>query len=358
MRHLRLPLLLIALALALVAAGCSRSGEAAPTTTKRTTTTTEPVPVAFTPLTGEPLFEAGIAERPAVTIKVDNTAKGRPQAGLDAADIIFEERVEGGTVRFLAVFHSDDADSVGPIRSVRSSDPPVVRPFGGVFVYSGGIPAFDQAAKALPLTTVTESNHSDAFHYRKDRSRPFKTYVETAKARTYAADGATPPGAFTTFLTEDVEFAHPGAEPAVGLQVRFGSRTTGQFDYDKKTKRWTRTSDGTPHTLASGDQLAVDNVIVQFVSYRGTGQRDSSGSQVDEAVVTGEGEAWIFSRGKVVKGRWSKPSESAMTTFTDAAGNPVSLVPGKTWVSLPAVGSPVTVTAAPPQDAPLAKDSD
>lgn len=336
---------LLVVAVALVAASCSSSGEAATTTTKRSTTTTEPVPIAFTPLTGEPLFEAGIAERPAVTIKVDNTGKGRPQAGIDDADIIIEERVEGGTVRFLAVFQSREAESVGPIRSVRSSDPPIVEAFGGVFVYSGGIPAFDRAAKALPLTTVTESNRADAFHYRSDRQRPFKTYTSTDKARSYAAEGAGPPAPFTTFLEEGQSFAPAGAEPAVGLQVRFGSRTTGEFDYDPSEKVWNRSSDGTPHVVADGDRLAVTNVIVQFVPYQNTGQRDQSGSQVDEAAVVGAGDAWIFSEGKVVKGRWSKAEASAMTVFTDAAGNPVALPRGKTWVSLPPVGAPVTVTS-------------
>lgn len=343
----RRSLLPVALAaVALFAASCGGDDGSATTTTKRsTTTTTEPVPIAFTPLTGEPLFTPGIAERPAVTVKVDNTEKGRPQAGLEHADVIIEERVEGGTVRFLAVFHSTDAESVGPIRSVRSSDPPIVRPFGGVFSYSGGIPAFDRLARDLPLVTVTESNHADAFHYRNDRQRPFKTYASTEKLRSYAAEGALPPGAFAPFLPEGQAFEPAGAEPAGGVEVRFGSRTVGEFEYHSGSKTWKRTSDGTPHVTASGERLAVANVVVQFVPYRATGQRDSSGSQVDQAVVVGEGEAWIFSEGKVLKGRWSKPTDAAMTSFTDDAGNPVALPPGKTWVSLPAVGSSVAVTA-------------
>ncbi len=350
--RIRQSVLLITAAVAvLAAAACGSEGEAATTTTKRTTTTTEPVPLGFMPLTGEALFEVedvAAAQRPAVTVKVDNTPKARPQAGLEAADVIIEERIEGGSVRLLAIFHSDDADSVGPIRSVRSSDPPIVHPFGGVFVYSGGIPSFDRAAKALPLATVTESNHAAAFHYRNDRRRPLKTYSDTSKLRTYALDGATAPGAFTTFLPEGEPFAPASAEAVEGVRVVFGSRTSGEFSYNSRTKRWLRSSDGAEHDVASGKRLAVTNVIVQFVPYQFTGERDGSGSQVDKAIVVGEGDAWIFSQGKLTKGRWSKPAESDMTTFTDSAGNPISLPPGKTWVSLPAVGSNVTVTADEP----------
>ena len=76
-------------------------------------------------------------------IKVGDDPKARPQAGLDKADVVYEERVEGNVVRFLAVFQSQDAKSVGPIRSVRSTDVGVVGAIGGVFVYSGGIPPFN-----------------------------------------------------------------------------------------------------------------------------------------------------------------------------------------------------------------------
>ena len=46
------------------------------------------------PLTG---FEIGTSEisGPSVAVKIDNTSSGRPQVGIAAADIVFEELVEG-----------------------------------------------------------------------------------------------------------------------------------------------------------------------------------------------------------------------------------------------------------------------
>ena len=57
------------------------------------------------PLTG---FELGSSEvsGPSIAVKIDNTSSGRPQVGIAAADIVFEELVEGGVTRYLAVFHS------------------------------------------------------------------------------------------------------------------------------------------------------------------------------------------------------------------------------------------------------------
>ena len=42
--------------------------------------------------------------------------------GLNQADIVFEEIVEGRITRFAAVFHSQSADPIGPIRSGRTQD--------------------------------------------------------------------------------------------------------------------------------------------------------------------------------------------------------------------------------------------
>ncbi len=89
------------------------------TTTVAATTTTTIAPVIIRqPLTGEPLAsEAGIVARPALAVKIDNhPGARRNHSGLAVADIVYEEKVEGSLTRFAAVFHSQDADPVGPIR--------------------------------------------------------------------------------------------------------------------------------------------------------------------------------------------------------------------------------------------------
>ena len=56
-------------------------------------------------LTGEPI-EAGSLSRPALSAKIDNHPSARPQVGLDEADIVFEELVEGGMTRYLGTGRS------------------------------------------------------------------------------------------------------------------------------------------------------------------------------------------------------------------------------------------------------------
>ena len=58
--------------------------------------------------------------------------------------------------------------------------------------------------------------------------------------------------------------------------------------------------------------------------------------------MTGSGDAWVFAAGSLVQGTWSKPSPTAVTTFTDSSGAPILLPPGQTWIHLIAPGSLVT----------------
>ena len=73
-----------------------------PKSTTTTTTTTAPAPPC--PLTGLPAPNGSVPQRPAMAVKIDNYPAGRPQSGLDKADIVFEEPVEGGITRYAAVF--------------------------------------------------------------------------------------------------------------------------------------------------------------------------------------------------------------------------------------------------------------
>jgi hypothetical protein len=43
-----------------------------------------------------------------------------------------------------------------------------------------------------------------------------------------------------------------------------------------------------------------------------------------------------------VKAKWSKSSASAYTTYTDAGGAPIKLLPGRTWVELARTGAAAT----------------
>src|SRR5256886_11401012 len=88
------------------------------------------------PLTGKPL-KPGSADKRALLVKIDNVPLARPHYGLTQADMIFEILVEGFATRLAVVFHSQDPQTIGNIRSARLSDRSLTPMVRGALVYSG-----------------------------------------------------------------------------------------------------------------------------------------------------------------------------------------------------------------------------
>ncbi|MFN8035943.1 MAG: DUF3048 domain-containing protein [Acidimicrobiia bacterium] len=332
-----LPLLLVP---ALVLTGCSggsskkqskhegsTSSAAAPTTAK----------VVVAPFTGQP-DPTGVSQtRAAMVVKTGNNPEARPQAGLDVADVVYEEIVEGGITRFAAVYQSDAPDLVGPVRSVRGMDPNLALSVGGIFAYSGGTPPNVAKIRATPgVISVDETQAGDAMvrDNRGGRRAPNNLYVRTT--RMWAKGGKPiPPRPLFGYLAAGKTFA---GTPATALTVRFGGGFDATYTFDAATSTYKRSYGVRPFMAWSGKQVAPTNVVVQFIPY----PRNSEG------VTIGSGDAWIFSAGQVVKGRWNRPNAADPAVFTDAAGTPVRLTPGRTWVELAKVGMPVDVVTPPP----------
>jgi hypothetical protein len=293
------------------------------------------------PLTGLPVDSAR-ARRPLLIVKIDNAPRARPQSGLNQADVVVEEAVEGGVTRFAAFYHSSDAAVVGPVRSARSTDiflaSGLNRP---LFAYSGANAPFRHLIARSPLVDVGVDRLPD--EYRRDRTRPapYNQYSSTTRLIARAPRGAGPPPRLFPFRAAGQPSAGAGASPAAGVTIDFRGRivTSVRDRWDAGTRTWKRSQDGVPHIDAAGAQVEPENVIVQFVRYRDTGFRDTSGSPVPEGELVGEGEAWILTDGRAVRGRWTKPSTEAVTQYVDSERSPLGLTPGQTWVELPEPGT-------------------
>ncbi|MEA2591124.1 MAG: hypothetical protein QOD62_955, partial [Actinomycetota bacterium] len=130
----------IAAAGALVMAGCSHktaNKSAAPSPS----TPAAPAAPAVCPLTGKTPPNGSVPNRPALAIKMENSPESRPPTGLDTADIVYEEAVEGGITRFVVVYQCQDAARVEPVRSARLEDVDILSQFGKpLFGDAGGSP--------------------------------------------------------------------------------------------------------------------------------------------------------------------------------------------------------------------------
>jgi hypothetical protein len=51
----------------------------------------------------------------------------------------------------------------------------------------------------------------------------------------------------------------------------------------------------------------------------------------------------VLTDGKLIKGTWDRPDPKQPAVYADAAGQPIALTPGKTWVELPQSGDAAVI---------------
>jgi hypothetical protein len=324
----------VAVLLALVAAAC---GGDATDPSAPTTTVTTPEGALAEPLTGLPAGGDELATRPAMVVKVDNGPRslGR-QLGLLDADVVFNERVEGGATRLAAVFHSAGPVAVGPVRSARTSDLALISNLNHpIFVFSG--------ANGAVLRMVDDADVEDIYYDRTPRlftergSGDLRLVAETDTFYAEASDlTGTPPPLFTYRAEDDPPVE---GEEIGGVTVDYGGPVSTDVGYAPDDDGWARRQGGVPHVDADGNQITATNVIIQFIEYVDSGFVDTTGVASPEARLLGSGDAWILTGGRLVEGRWSRQRADAVTLFTDARGRSVDLEPGRTWVELAPVDS-------------------
>jgi hypothetical protein len=319
---------------------CGGGGKAKDTAKKvaAAKTVRKPKVYPIAPLTGVPDPTGTSLKRCAVTVKIDNTQMGHPKYGVDQADVVYEEVVEGGITRLAAVFNSHDPDRVGPVRSVRKTDQSLVWPIGGVFAYSGGAPYAIASINTAPVVQLDETRSGQLMFRDHSRNAPWNLYAHVNFMYGKVCTPVPPPPLFTYRAAHT---AVAGA-PTTSVRVGFLSGFAVTWNWDAATGTWKRSIFGSPEILASGAQFAPKNVVVMFVSY--VGGDPNHGNEGAEAVITGHGTAVVFTAGKEILGTWSRPDKKQPAQLLDSAGNTIALTPGQTWVELPDTGYSVTKT--------------
>jgi hypothetical protein len=326
-------------AVGVVSAACGgghKTGDAAPETTTSSTTTTAPPPpdAPKAPLTGLPSGDPPSLARPALIVKIDNADGGkcdtaRPQVGIDQADIVYEILVEGIT-RFAAVFHSKMPETVGPVRSARSSDIDVVAQFDvPLLAWSGnnGNVGDELGDASDTFVNVGHSSKAGNLFYRdKDRCAPHNLFVHPSELYDFAKDQGKAPTPIFQYRTP-TDALPPTAQPAAGVRLTTGGEVV--YAWNAVSKGWDRIQKGKPHLAAGDVQISPTNVVVLEIDYK-----PSSTPGSPQAVTVGSGPAHIYTDGAVIDGGWSRDANKAPWNLTDSAGTPIKLTPGTTWVAL------------------------
>lgn len=321
----------------LLAGPVACSSSAGPRVPPRATATTSSAAPRVWPLTGLP-SSASVA-RPALAVKIENSVDARPQTGLGAADLVYEEAVEGGITRYVAVYQSTLPTLVGPVRSIRPMDPSIAGPLHGLFAFAGGLQPYVDAARAAGLQTLDGLTGLPGFARVPDRPAPHNLYAnpQILEGLADTAHEAAPPPQFAFPAGGAQPTAVTGGTPAAVLDLTLTGVSHPRWTWDAASGRWLRSEGATPAVTTDAGRLTAANVVVLRVDVVTTAARDPAGNPVPDTLLSGSGAALVASGGHAVPATWTKSAVSAPVVLTDARG-PVTLAPG-TWIELVPNGS-------------------
>jgi len=326
----------------LLLSGCTDAAPLPVPTPEFTSTYAAPEAITIAPLSGRQIAE-GTATNPSIAAKIDNHPAARPQVGLDTTDIVFEELVEGGLTRYVAIWQSNIPAELGPVRSIRPMDPDIVSSFGGIIAYSGGQYRFVELMKAAPVYNAIHGQRdtADTFYRTTTKRAPHNVLVKASVVVKQHSDLKAPVQQFGYAIDTATSTAAKDGVPSARINLRFGSSSTPAWAWDEKSATWLRfQTGGAPDTASSGTRLSATNVVVVRVTV-------DSGLGVPKTQLIGKGEAWVSTGGATVHAAWSKRSPTARIRLVDDNGAVIRLAPGNTWIEL--VPSSGTVAFVPPK---------
>ncbi|WP_403021226.1 DUF3048 domain-containing protein [Salinibacterium sp. GXW1014] len=320
-----------ALVAALLLAGCSGEAPSSPQASPSPDYASDyvaPEPTDVAPLRGTTVPEGSLSHA-ALSAKIDNHWDARPQLGLERTDIVFEELVEGGITRYVAVWHSDVPEQLGPIRSIRPMDPEIAGSLGGIIFYAGGQPQF---VSMMQQTSLYNAIHGQpdtaAYMFRSsDRRAPHNVIVRASEFLAAHSDVAAPRQQFAYALDAASATAAKEGTPTGALRLAFSNQFVPSWTWDAASGTFLRSQDGAPDLDSNGAQLSAVNVVTLRVPI-------SHGHGVPKTELLGSGEAWVSTGGGTVSATWRKGSIDAPITLVDDNGITIRLGAGNTWVEL------------------------
>lgn len=277
-----------------------------------------------------------IERRPAVAVKVENAPAARPQSGLEHADVVFEEIVEGGITRFMAIFHCGEAGEVGPVRSARLDDARIAKSFTRLLAYSGSNKPVMRELAASGMRRIDEGRGGPAFYRLPPGSSDvYSLFASTEILRRRFTSGLPAPAG------EVLRRADLFRRAKVARRVSLTFSAANPIEYRYADGLWARSEGGAPFVTASGGPIAVPNLLIQRVRVdRSETVVDVAGNPSPELDLDGGGPALLFrsragpgTGGRVVKGSW-RFDKKGLLRYARRGGEPLPFAGGPVWVEL------------------------
>ncbi|MFE1438814.1 DUF3048 domain-containing protein [Streptomyces sp. NPDC058739] len=261
-----------------------------------------------------------------LAVKIDNARLARPHTGLNSADIVYVEQVEGGLSRLMAVYANTLPADVGPVRSARETDLELLRQFDEpTLAYSGAQRKLMPLIDAAPLRAEPPGHTSGAYYRGTGRPAPHNLYLRPG--------GLLPAAPGASALTTGFSY---GAAPSGG---RADTSETVSYPAARFTFTWSPgrngylvAMDGTSATTTDAGPPAPATVVVQYVTVRESAFHDFLGNNTPFTETVGSGRAKVLRDGRAFDATWSRPTAEDGTLFTGGDGEQIDFAPGQVWV--------------------------
>ena len=274
---------------------------------------------------------AAVSARGIIAVKIDNYSRARPPWGLDQADVVIEENVEGVT-RFIALFHSTIGGAAGPVRSARTADIDVLAAMNRpTFVYSGANAITTEwirsAANAGVLVDLVSPRHG-CFTRTDQRPGPHNLLVDLGCVAVNSGSA----GPARPLFDIDAGFAVGAlrSTPDTRFRVRMdGVRV--EWAWDPDSQRYLRWQDDAPHLAESGVRITAHNVV-EIAAVHVPSPADA---RTPSPITVGTGPAIIHRDGRAIVAVWSRATISDPFRFVEvSSGQAIPLDTGRTFIEV------------------------
>lgn len=274
------------------------------------------------------------SDGPVLAVKIDDTAPAHPQAGLEDADIVYIEQVEGGLTRLAAIFSSVIPQVVGPVRSARISDIEILEQFGRVaFAYSGAQSKLLPVIAAANVINLGAQRQSPKI-YSTDPLRRSPTSM-MLQAQDLMANVAK--AKLSVAISKPIGWNF-GEKPETGTAISSVKVSWPANSYNAtwsaKEKRWLLSQKERPNLSFSGVHLGPTTLVIQLISITDSIYRDKAGGVTPYSQTVGAGKGYVLRDGLAIEANWSRPSGDQGTSWTTATGDEIKFAAGQVWIAL------------------------
>ena len=282
-------------------------------------------------------FFTGLAgdNKQILVVKIDDTNAAHPQIGVESADVVYVEQVEGGLTRLAAIYTSKLPPLIGPIRSARISDIELLAQFGRVgFAYSGAQSKMRPVIAAANLENLSAERNPPSI-YGKDPNRPGPVDMILKPDLLLERANANPKTRIDTATASVFPFGDaPKGETNTAIAKIKWPSAKYELRWDSTNEKWLIYFNEKPNMAANGEQLYADTAIIQIVSITPSIYGDKFGEITPFSKTTGSGKAVMLRDGLSYQISWQRNLETDLTTWKSEDGGVANFKPGRTWIFL------------------------